>query len=593
MKKRSKKLNRAMEEKISAGQFFKTHLDILKELYHELPMETSGIILLSLLSFVMSYTELRFLEFVTNSASHYLSGADREFANFAIIVAAFLVGILILRLISNFNSILRERYQSKIVFRSEKKLINKLSAISYEYYESNKFHEKINLAQGACWQYAQAVYGVTEIFRIAIMLIVYGIILSRINIWFMAIIIVAIIISSVIAANVTDKQLDYWRTHVSPESRREYYFSNVFGNRVQQAAIQTGRAFPFFSRKYTYYNNRERKNYLKLNTLSFSSELSTSLLFLITFGATAIIVGNGVATGKFELGYYSMVIAMVASLFSTVKSFSMTMMNGNWYVRVMNAYYEVLNFDDGKPRKEINTDSTIALKNIRYMYPQSDKLALSGITADFKQGEKIALVGLNGSGKTTMISVILGLLENYEGIYSSNNAVATAVLQDFGQYQLSVKENLEIGVSGSEITDERAWDIIKAVGLEETIEALPNGIHTKLGQLEGGVELSKGQWQRLAIGRLLANEQANVWILDEPTAYLDPISEVKMYRFIFSLAGNRLVFFISHRLGFAKQADRIVVVDGGKIVEDGTHTELIQKNGIYAEMFVAQKEWYA
>ena len=114
-----------------------------------------------------------------------------------------------------------------------------------------------------------------------------------------------------------------------------------------------------------------------------------------------------------------------------------------------------------------------------------------------------------------------------------------------------------------------------------------------LGQLDKGVELSKGQWQRLAIARLLADEEANVWVLDEPTAFLDPLAEIEMYRFIFSLAEDRLVFFISHRLGFAKNAERIIVINDGCVVEDGTYGAYVDENGIYKEMFESQKKWYA
>lgn len=104
----------------------------------------------------------------------------------------------------------------------------------------------------------------------------------------------------------------------------------------------------------------------------------------------------------------------------------------------------------------------------------------------------------------------------------------------------------------------------------------------------------KGSGKGFAIGRLLAKEDANVLILDEPTAYLDPLAEIEMYNFIFALAKDRLVFYISHRLGFAKNADRIIVINQGELAEDGTHRQLMNTpNGLYAQMFEAQKEWYA
>ena len=202
-------------------------------------------------------------------------------------------------------------------------------------------------------------------------------------------------------------------------------------------------------------------------------------------------------------------------------------------------------------------------------------------------------MGVNGSGKTTLISVILSLLNQQKGQYLGREIPKTAILQDFCQYQMTIRQNIEIGCGGRELPEEKIWEILRQVGLYEEVSRMSGGINTMLGQLEEGIELSKGQWQRLVIGRLLANEEARVWILDEPTAYLDPIAEVEMYRQIWKLSGNRLVFFISHRLGFAQNADSIIVIEGGQIAESGSHEQLMKARGIYASMFQGQQEWYA
>lgn len=591
---REKKVtNDPVRGKISPLHFFKTHILILRELCGELPLQTIGILLLSSVTVGISLVELKLLEFVTNQVADYFSEDQNHIITFAALLGLFFAGLLALHILQMLYEALRERYQSEIVFRSEKKMISKLASIPYEYYESNQFHEKINLAKGASGQYANAVYGVTELFCIMIKLIVYGYMLNGISSLFALLVIAAILLCAFAAGWLSDKQMDFWRAHVSPVTRRNTYFRGVFGNRIRQAYIQNSRGFPFFGRKYVKYNESERKNYLKLNLFAISTELCSLVLLLITFGATALAVGRGVVSGKYEIGYFSMVIALIVDLFATIKAFSMIVLNGNWYVRVLSAYYELLSLHDSESPQRCMTNNAIELRRLEYQYPQSETNALSGVDASFHMGEKVALVGLNGSGKTTLISIVLGLLNRYEGIYGQNNVITTAILQDFGQYQMSVKENLEIGRGGCQLQDDEAIDILKKVGLYDSVATMPDGIHTKLGQLEGGMELSKGQWQRLAIGRLLANPNANVWILDEPTAYLDPVAEVDMYRFIFSLAGDRLVFFISHRLGFAKFADRIVVIDHGTIAEDGTHDELMKQNGLYAEMFEAQKEWYA
>jgi len=321
----------------------------------------------------------------------------------------------------------------------------------------------------------------------------------------------------------------------------------------------------------------------------------TSLLFIATFLVTAIYVASGVTSGVYSVGYFTMVIALLESLFSNIKQFAYFMLNGNWYVKVLNAYYEVLDFAEDDVKEKIakkDIDCMISLDHIKYRYPQSENLALEDISAKFKKKEKIAVVGENGSGKTTLISIILSLLKKYEGEINTENIITTAIFQNFGHYQLTVKENVEIGCSGKILSDDRVVEILKQVGLYDCISQRPDGIYTNLGQLDNGTDLSKGQWQRLAIARLLAKEDSNVWILDEPTAYLDPLAEIELYNFIFDIAGDRLVFFISHRLGFAKNADRILVIDQGIIAEEGSHNELMKKGGRYAKMFLAQKEWY-
>ena len=597
MKEKSKKFfNKAMREKVTPGQFFKVQWKILKELYGKYRKETTAILILSVLAFGSKFIELKFLEHITDGVSGYLN----ETVSFQEIVrktVIFLILLLFVLLVQNAYNRLSPKYESKIILEVEKKINDKLSDVTYEYYESNEFYEKINLARQAGSQYPNAVYGVTQLIRILVMLVVYTVLLSKIHLLYVLVIFVSIAAGAVVSAKVTDKQLDYWRMYVSPETRRNVYFKSVFRNRVHHQNIQNTRSIGYFFDKYRYYNNRERKNYLKLNLFSVYTELITSVLFLIVFFLTAVMTGKGTVSGRFTIGYYSMVIALLVSLFTVLKEFTLFMLDGNWYVKVLSAYYDLLELnknDTDRERGEGMSDTAIFINGLKYKYAQAQSYALKGIDISFKKGEKVAVVGYNGSGKTTLISVVLGLLKKYEGSLRLNCVSCTAVLQDFGQYQMTVKENIELGCGGKSLPDEKIVAILKKVNLYDFIASKPEGIRTMLGQLDKGVELSKGQWRRLAIARLLADEEANVWVLDEPTAFLDPLAEIEMYRFIFSLAEDRLVFFISHRLGFAKNAERIIVINDGCVVEDGTHTELMSmKNGIYKEMFESQKKWYA
>lgn len=230
---------------------------------------------------------------------------------------------------------------------------------------------------------------------------------------------------------------------------------------------------------------------------------------------------------------------------------------------------------------------------MQYAYPQAQDNAIKDIHLSFRKGEKVALVGLNGSGKTTLISLVLSLLSATSGEIVFRNANVSAVLQDFGQYSLSVKENIELGCGGKVIERDKIEQYLKAIDLYDAVSALPSVMDTVLGPLGSGIEFSRGQWQRLAICRLLANENANVWILDEPTAFQDPIAEIELYKHIQELSEDKLVFFISHRLGFARNADRIIVIDNGSVKEEGTHVELMKTDSLYRKMYEMQKEWYS
>ena len=382
---------------------------------------------------------------------------------------------------------------------------------------------------------------------------------------------------------------------LSPNDRRSAYFGCIMSDRVNHQNIQTTRNYPFFSNAYGKFNELTRKAGVRENVMSFASEGAVVLMFAASFFVTVIVVGRGVAQGSFTLGYFTMVTALLGYLFVNVREFSYTVINHTGYAKAVGAYFEIMEIGSEEEKEKEEGDGSVSVKDLKYKYPQSERYALDGVTLSFKKGEKVAVVGHNGSGKTTLMAIIARLLRSYEGELHEGGAVVSAVMQDFVHYQMTVKESIELGCGGRELSEEKIFEILKKVELYDFIMSKPKGIDTNIGQLEeDGVELSKGQYQRLAIARLLANEDSNVWILDEPTAFLDPIAEIETYRHIFDLAGDRLVFFISHRLGFAKHADRIIVTEDGRIVEDGSHSELIaRQNSVYKKMFESQKEWYS
>lgn len=586
-KQKSKNPNR-----ITPRDFFICQGKIFRELFSLAPFKTTLLLLLSTVSALLEALDIYLLSYVTDGAVKLLSDrSDAVVSEFLWSVGLLLLGVLVLTLLNNLFQTQRNLYTMHISMLSNKRQVEKLASVRYEYFENNKFHDKTNLAARAPTQYPKALWGVTRMVHIAVMLVTYTLMLSKIHFAYILIILAALALGVLVSGKMIELQINYYEKHTLPDSRRSWYFNDLLSDRIHQQNIQVSRSAPFFRDRMVHYRERMRKNSIKDVFYSFSTELLSAALFLITFVLTALMLGKGVATGEFTVGYYTMVVALLGNLFRTVKSFVWFVMDNNWYVKVLNAHYEVLACEEESVHGSA-TECDISMKDVRYRYPQSDREALMGVSLTFRPGEKIALVGHNGSGKTTLVSILLSLLRNTDGALTGTEIEKTAVMQDFIQYQFTIKENIEIGCGGAVQSDEFIWDIVRKVGLEEFVRSKPDGIYTMCGQLDQGIELSKGQWQRIAIGRLLANPSARIWILDEPTAYLDPLAEIEMYNLIYSLAGDRMVFFISHRLGFAKNADRIVVLKDGTVVEQGTHKSLMEAGGIYAEMFSAQKEWY-
>lgn len=257
---------------------------------------------------------------------------------------------------------------------------------------------------------------------------------------------------------------------------------------------------------------------------------------------------------------------------------------------------------------ELPAFESLEFSHVTFRYPKTESYILQDFSMVLKKGIHYAVVGENGAGKSTLIKLMTGLYREYEGEILYNGIelrkipqkkwfqIFSCVFQDFARYSLSVEENILLG-SGAEKVQEADREAVRKaaekLGLSEELEALKHGYETRLGKLdEESVDLSGGQWQRLAMARALMNE-ADILLLDEPTAALDPISESALYEKFGEISRGRTTVFISHRLGSTKLANHIYVLKGGKVAEEGSHDSLLKKGGIYAEMFETQQSWYA
>ena len=262
--------------------------------------------------------------------------------------------------------------------------------------------------------------------------------------------------------------------------------------------------------------------------------------------------------------------------------------------------------DDTNGTRELTEFQSLEFDDVWFKYPYTDKYVLSGASFRMNRGDKLSIVGINGAGKSTIIKLMLGLYEAESGKILVNGypmeeyrlrdirKLFSVLFQSFVQYPLTVRENIALSDLDRLEDDE---GIVKAMELGDIYPDMEPKMKSGLDSVmtrsfdDEGIELSKGQWQKVALSRAYFKNSPIV-VFDEPSAALDAEAEDKIFRNFEKIACDRTGIMISHRISASRTANHIIVLDGGKIVEDGTHDALIERGGLYARFYNLQKEKY-
>jgi ATP-binding cassette, subfamily B, bacterial len=488
-------------------------------------------------------------------------------------------------------------------------ILEKALTLNLTHFEDSEFYDKMTQARHeASSRPLSLVTRTFGLIQSALSLVTYGGLLLKFSIWAVAILVLAAIPPFIAETRFAGEafRLFRWR---SPETRQQHYLETLIAREDYAKEVQL---YQLGSTMLQRYRNIFFRLYDEDRNLTIRRGFwgyFLGLLSTATFYAAYAWIVVETIFGRISLGdmtMYLMVFRQGQSTFTGALTSIGGMYEDNLYLSNL---YEFLEQDvptqTGKAIRGVIAGDGMRFENVSFTYPGSSKPALKGISLHLKPGEKLAIVGENGSGKTTLIKLLTRLytpdsgrilldgLDLHEWDVDVLRRRIGVIFQDFVRYQFTVGENVGVG-DVEHLEEEARWEIAAEKGMARSfIELMPEGFGTQLGRwFKGGQELSGGQWQKIALSRAFMRSGADILVLDEPTAAMDAEAEVRIFDHFRSITQNQMVVLISHRFSTVRMADKIVVMAGGEIIEQGTHEELLQLGGRYARLFSLQAAGY-
>lgn len=416
----------------------------------------------------------------------------------------------------------------------------------------------------------------------------------------------AVLLLSVIPMIVVQKKLQamnesFQDKRAAMKREFDYCESCMVGREMYKETRLLG-AFQYFFDRYT----RHIRDFCHFRTRHILREkwmdAKANVLSMAGFAVMLAVLVAELCTGRLSSAAFAAVLSSLLTIFFTVMRY---FTNVFWLLAqelpTVGNLFRALDLPERQGETaEADGLKGVKLTDVHFRYPGAAQEAVRGVTLEIRPKETIAVVGENGAGKTTLVRLMTGLYLPDTGTVEIGgqdthrldlpSAVGrmSAVFQKYMKYPLKLSENVRISDPSCQ---EEISGVLAQAGLEVSSASFPQGGETMLSREFDGVDLSGGQWQRVAIARGLYRAHGMI-VLDEPTAAIDPLEETRIYRQFADLARDRTAVVVTHRIGSARIADRIIVMENGLIAECGTHDQLMEQNGSYARMVEAQAEWY-
>ncbi len=516
------------------------------------------------------------------------------------------------RVLAKINSMVTAIAGELVVNHIKLMIITKAKTVDQRSFDSPSFYEKLENANREAGMRPIGILSATfKVISAVISVVSFIVVLATLSPYAPLIIIVVSIPGAFVNYYYKNRSFNYIRRH-SKERRKMNYYSSIMTNKDYAKEVKLLSLGDTFTEKYKGAFGKYYKGLKRIIIREGMSQVLVSLLTVLASTGLFVYVAYNVVTGKGEIGDYSLytgALTSISSYVSTLVTATATIYEGTLFIENMIDFMKepttVVPLLDEPKEPGRGKAHTIELRNVSFRYPGSQKNVINNLSLTLKTGQSVILVGLNGAGKSTLVKLITRLYDPTEGVilldgidireYDTKKLydMYGIIFQDFGKYADTADENIRFGDVDCEYSRENISLAAERAGAIDYIKKLPFGFDTPLTRLfeEDGIELSGGEWQKLSVARAFFKE-SDILIMDEPTASLDPLAESDIFNRFSELSQGKLSVFVSHRLSGAVTAGKIVVLENGGIAEEGTHDELMQKQGRYYLLFSTQAKHY-